>query len=126
MIAEHIEADDAPRVDVPTWKFIWRIIRFQPVRYLFNNMAMLLLMLSWQLPGLISREFFNALSNQAAAKFSLLTLFVLLVMSALGRIMGIFGLIRTNVPFQFIVHTLIQRNMLLAKLPGGQIEKGQG
>ena len=36
--------DDAPRVDIPTWKFIWRVIRFQPVRYFFNGMAMVLLM----------------------------------------------------------------------------------
>ncbi|HWQ16103.1 MAG TPA: ABC transporter ATP-binding protein [Roseiflexaceae bacterium] len=114
--------DDAPRVNVPTWRFIWGVIRFQPVRYFFNTMAMLLLMLAWQMPGLISREFFNTLSGQAQAGFNLWTLIALLALSAVGRIWGIFGLIRTNVPFQYMVHTLLQRNMLarILERPGAR------
>jgi ATP-binding cassette subfamily B protein len=122
MIADEAQIDDAPRVDVPTWKFIWRLIRFQPVRFLFNNMAMLLTMLAWQIPGLVSREFFNTLSNQGQVSFSLWTLLALLLMSSVGRIVGIFGLIRTNVPFQFIIHTLLQRNILsqILRRPGAR------
>jgi ATP-binding cassette, subfamily B, bacterial len=114
--------DDAPRVDVPTWKFIWGVVRYQPVRYFFNVMAMVLVMLAWQIPGLISREFFNNLSGQAPARFDLWGLLVLLAMSALARIYGIFGLIRTNVPFQYIIHTLLQKNMLgrILERPGAR------
>ena len=104
--------DDAPPVGIPTWRFIWGVIRFQPVRYFFNVMAMVLLMLAWQLPGLIGREFFNNLSGQAPARFDHWGLMALLAMSAAGRIFGVFGLIRTNVPFQYMIHTLLQKNML--------------
>jgi ATP-binding cassette subfamily B protein len=116
------QEDDAPRIDIPTIKFIWGVIRFQPVRYFFNAMAMILLMLAWQMPGLISREFFNMLSGQAQAGFSLWSLLALLVMSAIARIYGIFGLIRTNVPFQFMIHTLLQKNMLsrILQQPGAR------
>jgi ATP-binding cassette subfamily B protein len=114
--------DDAPRVAIPTWRFIWEVIKFQPVRYFFNALAMVLVMLGWQIPGLVSREFFNTLSGQAQAGWNLWTLLALLTMSSLGRIYGIFMLIRTNVPFQFMAHTLLQRNMLARVLqrPGAR------
>lgn len=116
------EIEDAPRVGIPTWKFFWGVIRFQPIRYFFNAMAMLLTMLAWQMPGLISREFFNTLSNQAPARFDLLSLMLLLGLSAIGRITGIFGLIRTNVPFQYMIHTLLQSNILgkILRQPGAR------
>ncbi|HMP39605.1 MAG TPA: ABC transporter ATP-binding protein [Roseiflexaceae bacterium] len=123
MTAQPTIADtDEPRIDIPTWKFIWGVIRFQPVRYFFNNMGMILTMLAWQIPGLISREFFNALSGQAAVRFDLWALLVLLLMSAVGRIFGIFSLIRTNVPFQYMIHTLLQKNMLshILRQPGAR------
>lgn len=121
-ISQPIEVDDAPRVDVPTWKFIWGTVRYQPVRYFFNAMAMLLTMLAWQMPGLIGREFFNNLSGQGSARFDLLTLMALLAMSSVGRIIGIFGLIRTNVPFAQMNHTLMQANILrrILRQPGAR------
>jgi ATP-binding cassette, subfamily B, bacterial len=114
--------DDAPRVGIPTWRFIWAVIRYQPVRYFFNALAMVLVMLGWQVPGLVSREFFNMLSGQAQAGWNLWTLLALLAMSSAGRIYGIFMLIRTNVPFQYMAHTLLQRNMLARVLqrPGAR------
>jgi ATP-binding cassette subfamily B protein len=98
------------------------VVRFRPVLFFFNAMAMVLLMLAWQMPGLISREFFNNLAGQAQARFGLWELLALLAMSAVGRIYGIFGLIRTNVPFQFMAHTLLQRNMLarILRQPGAR------
>lgn len=116
------QEEEAPRISVPTWKFLWGAVRFQPVRYLFNNLAMVGLLLAWQFPGLISREFFDLLSGSAPVRFDVVGLMVLLVMSALGRIGGIFGLIRTNVPFSFLVQTLLQRNMLwhILRQPGAR------
>lgn len=116
------EEEEAPRINVPTWKFLWGVVRFQPVRFLFNNLAMVGLLLAWQFPGLISREFFDLLSGSAPVRFDVLGLMVLLVMSAFGRILGIFGLIRTNVPFSFLIQTLLQRNMLwhILRQPGAR------
>ncbi len=118
MIAE----EDTPRVNIPTWWFIWRTIRYQPVRYLFNNLSMVLLLLGWQMPALVTREFFNNLTGQAQVRFDLLTLIVLLLVSTIGRIVGIFGLIRTNVPFEFMLHTLLQKNLLtrILQRPGAR------
>ena len=106
----------------PTWKFIARAIAFQPVRYFFNNMAMTGLMLSDLIIGLVSREFFNTLSGNASAGFNFWTLMAFLAVSALGRAGGIAGLIRTNVPFQYLIHTLLQTNMLrqILRQPGAQ------
>jgi ATP-binding cassette subfamily B protein len=107
---------------MPTWKFVLRAIAFQPVRYLFNNLAMTGLMLSDLIVGLVSREFFNLLSGGAAAGFNFWTLMAFLGISAMGRAGGIAGLIRTNVPFQFLIHTLLQKNMLrqILRQPGAQ------
>jgi len=119
---EQEERDDAPHVGIPTWKFIWGTIRFQPVRYLFNNLAMIALMLGWQMPGLITREFFNNLTGSAPVRFDLWTLLAMLIVSALVRIGGIFGLIRTNVPYRFISQTLLQKNMMqqILRQPGAK------
>lgn len=114
--------EEAPRVDVPTWKFIWGTIRFQPVRYLFNNLAMLALMMGWQFPGLLVAEFFDNLTGSAPARFDLWTIIALLITSAFVRIGGIFGLIRTNVPYRFMTHALLQKNMLsrILQQPGAR------
>ena len=90
------------------------------MRYFFNNMAMAALSLGDLVPGLISREVFNHLTGQAQAGFNFWTLMALLAVSAVVRAGGIFGLIRTNVPFQYLIHTLLQKNMLrqILRQPG--------
>jgi ATP-binding cassette subfamily B protein len=114
--------EDAPRVNVPTWKFIWSVIRFQRWRYIGNSIAMLILMLGWQVPGLVTREYFNLISGDAPTGFNLWTLTAVLVGSLLARAFGIFGLIRTNVPFLYRNHTLLQKNMLrqILRQPGAR------
>jgi ATP-binding cassette subfamily B protein len=103
---------DTPDVGVPTWKFIWGVIRFQPWLYIFNNLALTTLLLAWLIPGLVIREFFNSLTGQAPARFDLWALIALLLVSVIGRMGGIFGLVRMNVPFANYGHTLLHRNML--------------
>jgi len=126
MSAEAFEYDelapDAPTVGVPTWKFIWQTIRFQSWRYLFNNLSMVVLVLSDLAPGLVSREIFNLLTNNAPTRFDLWTLLALLTVSAIGRMGGIFGLIRMNVPFLFMNHALLHKNMLkgILRRPGAR------
>ncbi len=104
--------EDAPDVGVPTWKFIWGAIRFRPRLYLLNSLAMLVMMLGWLAPGLVLREFFNLLSDNATAAFDLWGLLAILMGSTLARVGGIFGLIRTNVPFQYHTHALLHKNMM--------------
>jgi ATP-binding cassette subfamily B protein len=124
-------------VGVPTWKFIWEIIRYQPVRYLFNMLAMFAMMLAWLIPGLVIREFFNLLSGDTPTGFNLTTLIAFLVVAGIVRIGAIFGLHRTNTPFEFRASTLLQRNMLgrilerpgaraLPESPGAAISRFRG
>lgn len=48
--------DDTPTADTPTWKLLWALIRFEGVRYIFNNIAMFALTLGDLVPGLVGRE----------------------------------------------------------------------
>jgi ATP-binding cassette, subfamily B, bacterial len=104
--------DDLPRIQVPTWKFIWGTIRYNPVRYLFNNLAMLAVTMGWMIPGLVNREFFNNLTNAAPVRFDVWVLAVFLVISMIVRVGAVFGLIRTNVPYRYMSQTLLQKNMM--------------
>jgi ATP-binding cassette, subfamily B, bacterial len=122
-VAEAIENDEVPpAVGVPTWQFIWSLTRFQGGRYFFNVLSMIFLMLCFQVPGLVTKWFFDLLSNNAPAVISIWSLAVLLVASAIGRSSGIFGLIKTNVPFRVKIETLLQKNMLshILAQPGAQ------
>jgi ATP-binding cassette subfamily B protein len=115
-------AETLPRPDMPTWKVIGRLIRFQGVRFFFNNLAFTSLVLADLVLGLVSREFFNLISHQAPAGFNFWTLMVLLTLGALVKMGGIFGMVRTNAPFMFLNHTLLQKNLLrqILRRPGAQ------
>jgi len=104
--------DKAPKEIVPTWRFIWGVICFRPWRYVFSTLARSLRGLSWLIPGLVAREFFNLITDEALARFDLWTLIAFLVGSGIGQIGGVFGSIRMDVPFTRHVHTLLHRNML--------------
>ncbi|MEJ2487694.1 MAG: hypothetical protein P8Y68_18405, partial [Anaerolineales bacterium] len=55
----------------PAWRVILDMIRFRPRLWLLNLLAMLLLMMSFQLPGLSMRWFFDLLSGDQPAQFGL-------------------------------------------------------
>lgn len=93
------------------WKFAWGAIRFQPWRHLFDNIILLVVFFGWLIPGLVTREFFNLISNEASARFDLWTLIAFLGVSLLLRIGGIFGRVRLTVPFTFRTQTLLHKNM---------------
>ena len=104
------------------WKVILNMIRFRPGLWMLNLASMFVLMLANQTPGLILREFFNTVSGEAAARFNVLTLVAFLFICDMGRFLGIFGLIRSNVPFFVHNMTLLRRNMLkhILKRPGAK------
>jgi ATP-binding cassette subfamily B protein len=111
-----------PPADMPTWKFVWRVIRFQPLPYIFNNLSQIALMLAELVAGLVSREFFNLLSHQAPAGFNFWTLMAFLAVAALVRMGSIFGATRTFTPFAANSQTLLQKNLLrqILRRPGAQ------
>jgi ATP-binding cassette subfamily B protein len=104
----------------PAWRVILDMIRFQPKLWLLNLFAMLLLMMSFQLPGLSMRWFFDLLTGDQPAQFGLWTLVAFLFAAEGGRILGLFGLVSTNVPFFGATLTLLRKNLLrhILRRPG--------
>jgi ATP-binding cassette subfamily B protein len=73
-----------------------------------------------QIPGLAMREFFNILSGEAQVGLNLWSIISLLFMAEIGSVLGIFGLITTNVPFFVHTMTLLRKNLLkhILRRPG--------
>lgn len=105
---------------LPAWKVILKTIQFRPGLWIGNLAAMLLLIGSFMLPGVLIREFFTLLTDEAAARLGLFALIALLFVSEIGGVAGIFGLILTNVPFFVHNLALLRGNMLrhILRRPG--------
>ena len=71
-----------------TAMYIWRAMRFRPWHLLANGLAVLAVSFSSQVPGLMTREFFDLLSDGAPARFGLWAILAFTLASALGAGMG--------------------------------------
>ncbi len=105
---------------LPAWKVILRTIRYRRDLWLANLFAMLILMLFYQIPALALREFFNLLSGSAQLGLNLWSLVALLFCAEIGSILGVYGLVTTNVPFFQNSMTLLRKNLLrhILRRPG--------
>ena len=97
---------------LPTWRVIFDMIRYRWKLWVVNLCAMLFLIAFWQIPGFVMREFFDMLTESATTGWNIWTLVGLLVACEVGRVVGIFGLMSTNVPFFANTMTLLRKNML--------------
>ncbi len=104
----------------PAWRVILAMIRYRPKLWIFNMFWMMVLMMSLQLPGLAMRWFFDLLTGSQPAQFGVWTLVAFLFVSEGGRILGVYGLISTNVPFFGATLTLLRKNLLrhILRRPG--------
>lgn len=100
----------------------YRLIRYRPKLWLINLASMMILVIGWQLPGLITRAYFDLLSGQATAGWNMWTIVAALFACGLARVVGLYGLPKTNRPFMEISRTLLQKNMLqrILQLPGAK------
>ncbi|MGD8455636.1 MAG: ABC transporter ATP-binding protein [Anaerolineales bacterium] len=105
---------------LPAWRVIVDMIRFRKGLWLGNLGAMIVLMLSFQLPALALRWFFDLLSGEATVDFGVWTLVGFLFAAEVGRVVGLYGLFSTNVPFFGDTLTLVRKNLLMniLKRPG--------
>ena len=108
------------RKALPAWKVIFKTIQYRPGLWFANLFAMLVTMLFYQVPGLAMREFFNLLSGDAQTGLNLWSIIALLFTAEFGSILGIYGLITTNVPFFVHTMTLLRKNLLkhILRRPG--------
>jgi ATP-binding cassette subfamily B protein len=105
---------------LPAWKVILRMIRYRPWLWLGNLGCMLVLLLLWQVPALLMRQFFDLLTGDAPVRLGIWSIVALLFASEVGRVLSIYGLISTNVPFFVHTMTLLRKNLLthILKRPG--------
>jgi ATP-binding cassette subfamily B protein len=99
-------------VSLPAWKAIFATIRFRPWLWIGNFIAMMVLMVLFQVPALVLRHFFDLLSGSEPAGLGVWTLVALMFAGELVRLSGVLGLIRTNTPFFVHCMTMLRRNML--------------
>jgi ATP-binding cassette subfamily B protein len=105
---------------LPAWKVILKMVRYRLGLWLVNLAAMLILIFFWQLPAVIMREFFDLLTGEAQLGLNVWSVVALLFACELGRVLGIYGLVNTNVPFFQHTITLLRKNLLkhILKRPG--------
>ena len=105
---------------LPAWKVIWKMIVFRKDLWLANWLMMIITMLFYLIPGLAIREFFNILSGSSPLGLNLWSIVALLFAAEIGSILGIYGLITTNVPFFMNTMTLLRKNLLrhILRRPG--------
>ncbi|MGH2388843.1 MAG: ABC transporter transmembrane domain-containing protein, partial [Chloroflexota bacterium] len=94
------------------WRYFWRLMLFRPWLFRLNCLAIIILFLVEMTPGLVAQAFFNRLAASGRADLGLLWLIALLLGSAAGRIVCLFGLSLTNMPFMRTNAALMQKNML--------------
>ncbi len=107
------------------WHLLWQLILYAPRLYLLDSFLWLLIMGLPAVPGLIIREFFNALADQGAgdgAWRSPLFFVVLLLSIGVARIVAIFAGRVTKTQHRFTISSLIRRNLLdkLLQRPGAE------
>ena len=113
---------ESTAITTPVWKIIVRLIHFRWELWTINLAAMVVAMISLVIPGMSIKWFFDLLSGDSAAGFGLWTLVALLFAAEVGRTLGSFGLIKTNIPFFVYTLTLLRKNMLtyILKRPGAR------
>ena len=94
-----------------TYEVIWNAIRVQPWNWFFNLVGITVLYLSFQIPALVLREFFNLITGDAEVDFDFWTLVAFMAASALVRIGGELGIVLTNVPMMYNIAAWLQKNM---------------
>jgi ATP-binding cassette subfamily B protein len=109
-----------------TYRYVWRLVVFQPWLYLLNAVLWTLIHASPLIPGLILREFFNTLTDEDSARFSITVLVVLMVAQGLGRAaLNISGML-ADAYHRFGTSALLRRNVLerLLEMPGARAVPG--
>jgi ATP-binding cassette subfamily B protein len=93
-----------------TWQVILECMRFRPWRYFLNVIALVVIFLAFQVPGLALREFFNLLSGDAPTKIGFIGVIGVLTAAGIGKMLGHYMIVKTAVPFAFSVSALLQKN----------------
>ncbi|MDQ6662605.1 MAG: ABC transporter transmembrane domain-containing protein [Chloroflexota bacterium] len=105
-----------------TYQFVWRMICYRPWLYLVDMVLWACIHVSPILPGLIAQQFFNTLSAQKQLSGDIWLLIVLLLATASGRVVLVFGGALADIPHRFIMSSLLRHNLLqrILERPGAR------
>jgi ATP-binding cassette subfamily B protein len=107
---------------VSTLGAVWRLILYRPGLYGANLASWAAIMLTELGAGYVGKLFFDALTNDAPAGFTVWTVIALVVAAGLVRATSIFMGALTDIRHRFTMETLLRGNLLAAILnrPGAQ------
>ncbi|MCM1982902.1 ATP-binding cassette domain-containing protein [Lyngbya confervoides] len=91
---------------------LWRMVAYAPRLYLLDTLLWIFIAGLPAIPGLLIREFFNALTTPSSVRLSPQVLIALLLATGLARIVVIFGGRFTKTQHRFTMSALIRRNLL--------------
>ena len=94
-----------------TWWAILAIIRYRPMLFLVNVLAMVVFSLGVQVPGLALREFFNLLSGEEVVRVGIIGVVVMFGIAGLARGLSLYMARKTVMLFHLSVAALLQKNM---------------
>jgi ATP-binding cassette subfamily B protein len=102
------------------------LIRFRPGLYAANAAAWIVILLTELGAGYLAKVFFDTLTGQAAAGFTLWTVIALVVAAGLVRIVAILVGALLDIRHRFSVEVLLRRNLLASLLakPGARALPG--
>ncbi|MBW9156685.1 ABC transporter ATP-binding protein/permease [Clostridium tagluense] len=95
-----------------TFRLMWELIKYRPWLYFVNCLIWIFILVSPVIPGLIAKEFFDTLSGKASLNIGIWGLIVLIAVTAIVTIMGIFCGAKTDIVHRFTMSALIRRNLL--------------
>jgi len=104
------------------WQLVWQLVRFRPGLFAACVLFATLGQLAQQAPALVTREFFNILTEGAQVRLDLWALVALLAMSGMAEISVRFGVTWTRVTFQFTALALMRQNIFrhVLRQPGAR------
>lgn len=95
-----------------TWRLLWRIVTYQPWRYLGDALLSVIIWSLFLVPGLIARAYFDELNDAADATFTIGTLIALLLASQLARVAFIFLNFLLDVHIRFTGSAFLRLNLM--------------
>jgi ATP-binding cassette subfamily B protein len=97
---------------IPTWRYLWALVRFRPWLYLLLGVLELLFFGVFpQAVGLIMRAYFDRLTGAQPAGLSVWSLIALLIAVALGKAGSVFGDVAVYFKFRYTLEALLRRNV---------------
>ena len=97
---------------LPTWRYLLGMARYAPRLYLLHGALWSVMNLSFLLPGLIARTFFDTLTGQAHPPAGTTGLIVLMAVIAVGRAALWLVAGSVEITFRFTMSGMVRRNLL--------------